>query len=157
MVTAARMSTHCLQLPSSAAILWYSFLREMGWYLGKLTVVSCEIAMRRATMGMYSEIWGNVHSQCQPSLKATGGAWSQILRIVSGLKRMELEAVLLLYLLQLLYRLKQDNATITSPHARWAANLPPHQAPWLLQNYGGAVCASKPQSFARRPRCGSRQ
>lgn len=95
MVTAARMSTHCLQLPSSAAILWYSFLREMGWYLGKLTVVSCEIAMRRATMGMYSEIWGDVHSQCQPSLKATGGAWLQILRIVSGLKRMELEAILL--------------------------------------------------------------
>lgn len=57
MVTAARISTYCLQLPSSAAILWYSFLREMGWYLGKLTVVSCEIAMRRATMGMYSEIW----------------------------------------------------------------------------------------------------
>lgn len=46
-------------------------------------------------MGMYSEIWGDVHSQCQPSLKATGGAWLQILRIVSGLKRMELEAVLL--------------------------------------------------------------
>lgn len=58
MVTAARISTYCLQLPSRQQFFGILFfVRWDGTYLGKLTVVSCEIAMRRATMGMYSEIW----------------------------------------------------------------------------------------------------